>query len=202
MFSVLIWIIFGFTFLFHLFPFGILYLTRGLIPYLSDKVTKFMKNNKIAYTTGYVKGKYTNKLLRDVVIFELFLIIFFSFIPLIFISISYSVHLNLIYFGQNINATAEKIIFGLTGFSILLYWFLMSFLVKKNKTIRVIDFNNLKSRFSKKELEDLYEKINVMPDYYGVQNIYLKQIVKWDKKILKKLKSKNTLSDKYNLYIF
>ncbi|WP_143823607.1 hypothetical protein [Mycoplasmopsis agassizii] len=161
-----------------------------------------MKNNKIAYTTGYVKGKYTNKLLRDVVIFELFLIIFFSFIPLIFISISYSVHLNLIYFGQNINATAEKIIFGLTGFSILLYWFLMSFLVKKNKTIRVIDFNNLKSRFSKKELEDLYEKINVMPDYYGVQNIYLKQIVKWDKKILKKLKSKNTLSDKYNLYIF
>ncbi|SMC15904.1 hypothetical protein [Mycoplasmopsis agassizii] len=204
MFSILIWIIFGFTFLIYLVPLGALFITKGLIINVNSKIMNVFKNNKIPFITGYVTGKYSHQLLRNVIVGEWFLIIFLSFIPLIFISLAYSININIlnIRIEQNIDITIEKVVFGLTGFFTIIYWLLMSLVVKRNKKLRLINLNISTNQFRKSELKNLYLEMNAIQDNYDDLNIYYKIIVWRDKRIIKKLETENTLNDKYNLYIF
>ncbi|PAK21481.1 hypothetical protein CJJ23_01665 [Mycoplasmopsis agassizii] len=204
MFSVLIWLILGFTFLIYLVPLGALFITKGLITNVNNRIMNLLKTNKIPFITGYVTGKYSHQLLRNVIIGEWFLIIFFSFIPFVFISVAYSININILYIKmkQNINITIEKVVFGLTGFFTIIYWLLMSLVVKRNKKLRLINLNVSTNQFRKSELKNLYLEMNAIQDNYDDLNVYYKIIVWWDKRIIKKLETENTLNNKYNLYIF
>ncbi|WP_180738004.1 hypothetical protein [Mycoplasmopsis agassizii] len=201
MIEIVVWVFFGFTFLFPLLAIlASLKLFRNRAQKNNKMIETRLKWFNISYITPFVNGKISKSNNIAWAFTEMFLAIFLSTIPLSYFSIAYFISLELIS-DQN-SIITEKIIYGLTGLATIIFWILESVNTSKNYKINKKTIMDNADLLTKQKLIDLFKTISSIQldtKSLGVKYRALDiQNLRFAKSIF--LRKDENIYDKYNFY--